>query len=120
MTPAWWMAGAAIASWIVAAQLPGIQADREIGFGMLGPLIGALATWIIVDRTYSSSRPERLTGLMIAAFIAKMLFFGGYVTVMLKVLALRPVAFVVSFTGYFIALHMAEAVCLRRLFQRGT
>ncbi len=118
MTPAWWMAGLSIASWLAATRLPGIEADREIGFGMLGPLLGALGTWILVDRTYAT-QPERLTGLMVAAFMAKMVFFGVYVTVMLKVLSLRPVEFVVSFTTYFIALHVAEAVCLRRLFVRG-
>ena len=30
-----------------------------------------------------------------------------------------PVPFVVSFTSYFIALHLAEALCLRRLFAEG-
>ena len=118
MTPAWWMAGLSIGTWLAATGLPGIEADREIGFGMLGPLVGALGTWILVDRTYAT-RPERLTGLMIAAFMAKMVFFGVYVTVMLRVVALRPVAFVVSFTTYFIALHVAEAVLLRRVFVRG-
>jgi hypothetical protein len=118
MTPAWWMAALSIATWLAAATFPGIEADREIAFGMLGPLAGALGTWILVERTYTT-RPERLTGLMIAAFMAKAVFFGVYVTVMLKALSLRPVAFVTSFTTYFIALHVAEAVCLRRLFQRG-
>ena len=118
MTPAWWMAGLSIASWFAATRLPGIDADREVAFGMLGPLLGALGTWMLVERNYTT-RPERLTGLMIAAFAAKMVFFGVYVAVMLKALSLRPVAFVVSFTSYFIALHVAEAICLRRLFQRG-
>jgi len=43
-------------------------------------------------------------------------FFGVYVTIMLRVLALRPLPFVVSFTTYFIALHLFEAFCLQRLF----
>jgi hypothetical protein len=34
----------------------------------------------------------------------------------LAVLALRPVPFVASFTSYFIALYMTEALCLRRLY----
>jgi hypothetical protein len=33
------------------------------------------------------------------------------------VVGLRPVPFVVSFTGYFIALHVTEAVFMRRLFK---
>jgi hypothetical protein len=43
-------------------------------------------------------------------------FFGAYVVVMLRVLALRPGPFVASFTSYFIALHMMEALFMRRLF----
>jgi hypothetical protein len=35
---------------------------------------------------------------------------------MLRVLDLRPLPFVVSFTTYFIALHLFEALCLQRLF----
>ena len=35
---------------------------------------------------------------------------------MLRVLALRPVPFVLSFTSYFIALHATEALFMRRLF----
>ena len=56
------------------------------------------------------SDPERLTSLMIAAFAGKMVFFGAYVAVMLKVLSLRPVPFVVSFTSSFIALYLMEAL----------
>ena len=33
---------------------------------------------------------------------------------------LEPLPFVISFTVYFIALHMFEALCLQRLFGRGT
>ena len=115
MKPAWWMIGAAVLSWLTVAAIPDVDSDREILFGMLAPLAGAVVTWVLVARTYPS-RPERLTSLMVAAFGAKLVFFGAYVTVMLKVLALRPLPFVISFTTYFIALHMFEALCLQRLF----
>ena len=49
--------------------------------------------------------------VMIAAFAVKMVFFGAYVAVMLRGSALRPMPFVVSFTGYFIALALVEALC---------
>jgi hypothetical protein len=82
---------------------------------MIAPLAGAVATWVLVVRTYAS-RPERLTPLMVAAFGGKLVFFGAYVTVMLGVLSLRPLPFVISFTTYFIVLHLFEALCLQRLF----
>jgi hypothetical protein len=45
-----------------------------------------------------------------------MFFFGGYVLLIVKSGWVRPVAFAVSFTGYFLALHIIEAFRLKRLF----
>jgi hypothetical protein len=115
MKPLWWMAGASIGSWAALAVAPGFASEREVLFGMLAPLLGAAATWLIVTRTYPS-RPELLTPLMVTAFAAKFVFFGVYATIALKVLALQPRPFVISFTAYFIALHLFEALCLQRLF----
>ncbi len=110
---------ASIASALAATRLLDIDADREIVLGMIGPLVAAVATWVLVERTFTGSHPERLTPRMIQAFAAKMVFFAAYVVVMLKVLPVRPIEFVVSFTSYFIALHVIEALCMRRLFARG-
>jgi hypothetical protein len=107
------MVGGSIASWLAVAAVPGVDTDREVLFGMLAPLAGAAATWLVVARTWPS-RPVLLTQRMMAAFAAKVVFFGVYVTVMLAVLALRPVPFVISFTAYFIGLLFFEAVCLQR------
>ena len=53
---------------------------------------------------------------MVTGLVVKMVFFGIYVAGMLKGAGLRPVPFVVSFAGFFIALHAMEAVFLRRVF----
>ena len=53
---------------------------------------------------------------MVTGLVVKMVFFGAYVAGMLKGAGLRPVPFVVSFAGFFIALHVMEAVFLRRVF----
>ena len=46
-----------------------------------------------------------------------MVFFGAYVAVVHQgACPSRPIPFVVSFTGSFIALHLIEALALRRLF----
>ena len=45
-----------------------------------------------------------------------MVFFGVYVVVMLRGVGVRPVPFVLSFAGFFIALHAMEALFLRQLF----
>jgi hypothetical protein len=109
------MAGCGLLSGLAVVALPGVDGDREVLLGMTGPLVSAIATWILVDRTYRSS-PARLTSLMVAGFAAKAIFFGAYVTAMLTALALRPVPFVISFTVYFIALYAVEAIAMQRLF----
>jgi hypothetical protein len=111
------MAAASVAAWLAAA-LIWRDAGPELLLGMAGPLVAAGATWMAAERTFRE-KPERLTGLMIAAFAAKLVFFGGYVAVVLSLPPVRPVPFVVSFTTYFIALHLTEALCLRRLFGQG-
>ncbi len=111
----WWMAAGALASSIAVAALPGVESDREVLLGMIAPLAAATGTAVLVVRTWAS-RPEALTPLMIAAFGAKLVFFGAYVTVVLKLLAVRPMPFVVSFTVYFIGLHLIEALWLQRFF----
>jgi hypothetical protein len=66
-----------------------------------------------------AAAPERVMGVMVTAFMAKMMFFGVYVAGMLRGLELRRTPFVVSFTVYFIALYAMEALFLKRLFDGG-
>jgi len=44
--------------------------------------------------------------------------FGAYVAVMIRVVALRPVPFIASFTGYLAGLYLMEALYLRHLFRQ--
>ena len=113
-----WMIGASTLTALAATALLGPTTRMAVLFGMLGPLAIAATTWVLVERTYRDS-PERLTSLMVAGFAGQMLFFAAYVTVMLRLLNLPPVPFVASFTSYFIALHLTEALHLRRLFAAG-
>jgi hypothetical protein len=119
MKPVAWMVAASLLSWLAVSALAGTATSVDVLLGMVGPLVVASATWVLAERTYRQD-PARLTALMIQAFAGKLVFFGAYVTVMLKVLSLRPVPFVVSFTTYFIALHLTEALWLRRLFAGGS
>ena len=116
MTPVAWMAGASIVSWLIASRAAGPEANPEVLYGMLAPLVVAVVSWIVIERTYRSN-PERLMRVMVEGLAVKAAFFGAYVAGMLRVIELRPVPFVVSFTSYFIALHVTEAMFLRRLFK---
>ena len=116
MNAAVWMAGATAAVWLLAAPFLDSRARTEMFFGMLGPVLVASASWVLTERTYRQ-RPAALTSVMIASFAFKVIFFGAYVAVMLRVLTLRPVPFVLSFAGSLAGLYLMEALYLRRLFR---
>jgi hypothetical protein len=91
----------------------------NVGLGIGGPLVAALATWGMISRTLRVS-PSQLTPRMFAALAVKMVFFGAFVALAIRGLGVRPVPFVVSFTVSFIALHGVEAILLRRALARLT
>ena len=117
MTPVWWMIGSAAGTCAIAALL--IPNGRyEVLLGMLGPLVSAVVTWVVTVHTHRTA-PASMTGVMVAGFAARMIFFGAYVAVALRLLTLSPVPFVISFTAYFIAMYAIEAVFLKRLLDPG-
>ena len=85
-----------------------------IALGALAPLAVTSGSWVLIKRTYLRS-PQRLTSLMMTSLAVKMLFFGGYVALMVGALKLQPIPFVASFTTAFIAGYAVEAFCLRQL-----
>ena len=116
MNPVVAMAGASTVSVLVVGALVDPRARLDILLGMLGPLLMATGSWVLVERTYRD-RPQALMSVMIAAFAFKLVFFGAYVALMIRVVALRPVPFIASFTGYLAGLYLMEALYLRRLFR---
>jgi hypothetical protein len=110
------MAAASIASVLVVGALVDPRARLAVLLGMLGPLAMASGSWVLAERTYRE-RPQALMSVMIAAFAFKLVFFGAYVAVMIRVVALRPVPFIASFTGYLAGLYLMEALYLRQLFK---
>jgi hypothetical protein len=116
MRPVLWAAGASVCFCLAATAL--VQPGPDLFLGMLAPAVVSVITSLMVERTYRRN-PTQVTPLMMAAFVGKMVIFGAYVAIALKVLSVRPVPFVISFTSCFIALHLTEALCLRRLFAEG-
>lgn len=115
MKPLGVMAAVSIVSWIGAAAFVDWKTSIEFLFGMLAPLVAASGTWLLTTWAYRE-HPEQLTGLMATSFILKMIFFAAYVAFMLRVMRLRPIPFVASFTGYFVGLYLMEALYMKRLF----
>lgn len=100
---------------VLSALALAMRFGREVWLGMLAPLVVVSVTWILSERVYKAN-PERLTSVMIGAFAGKLVFFGAYVGLVIGIIGVQPVPFAVSFTGYFIVLHLIEALWLKRLF----
>jgi hypothetical protein len=90
----------------------------EVLLGMLAPLVSAVASWLVIVRVHASA-PERLTNVLMTAFAIKAVLFGAYIVLALAVLDLRPQPFVAAFTSYYVALHIGEALLLKRLLAAG-
>lgn len=108
--------GSAASCAAIAVASPGLM--PELALGMAGPLTSAVASWHVMERTQAAA-PERLTGVLMAGFAVKAALFALYIIVMLGVLAMRPKPLVASFTGYYVALHIVEAILLRRRLSGG-
>ena len=98
----------------MSAAMFGAWFGREIWLGMLGPLTVVCATWVLTERVYRAN-PAGLTAVVITAFAGKLIFFGAYVALAIGVLDVQVPPFAASFTTYFVALHMVEALLLKRL-----
>jgi hypothetical protein len=109
------MIGVGLLSWAGVAAATGGRANPEVLYGMLGPLTVAVASWLVVQRVYATN-PVGVIGVLLAGMAIKLIFLATYTFVMLRVLDVRPIPFVASFTCYFIALHHIEALFMRRLF----
>ena len=96
----------------VAAVAP--EAAAPAFLGMAAPLAAGLATIQLVERTVRTD-VTRLTARMTAAFAAKVVFYAAYVSVAVWWLQAEPVPFTISFTVYFVTLHIAEALYFRTL-----
>ncbi|NQU28947.1 MAG: hypothetical protein HQ528_11710 [Candidatus Marinimicrobia bacterium] len=102
-------------SWgLVAGFIP--TAVFDIFWGMFGPWLVGLITLIIVKQAYDKD-PESVTALMMKSFLGKMIFYGVYITLLILFAALQKVQFIISFTVYFIVLHIIEALYFQAIFK---
>jgi len=87
--------------------------------GMAAPLAAGLATILLVEHV-TRTNIRLLTHRMTIAFVAKMVFYGLYVSLAIVVVGVDVLPFTISFTLYFAALHVTEALYFKTLFAHST
>ena len=99
------------------SRLAGLGAEKEIWFGMFGPTLASVISWIAIERQkYQNS--QQMLKCIIQAFVIKSVFFGAYIIVLVKTDQVSPGSFVSCFAFFYLALHMAEAIKLRETQRR--
>ena len=107
------LAAGCVLTWGAAAALAPDAAAAAF-LGMAAPLVVGLGTIRLVERTVRAD-VTRLTARMAAAFAVKLVFYAVYVSVVVGLLRVEPVPFTLSFTFYFVALQVSEALYFRTL-----
>ena len=102
----------------ILALLTGWPTALDLCMGMLGPMAATSVEWVMFERTHRRS-PERTTSVMLGAFFGKVVFFGVFIATLLATGMVRPVPFIASFVGFFVALQAIEAIGLYRLTAPG-
>lgn len=88
----------------------------EIFIGMAAPLLVSIFSIQLNKSTFSKS-PEKLTSTLIKSFIFKMIFFAIYLIMIITIYNFEPMAFIISFTSFFIVFYVIEALFLKNLIQ---
>jgi hypothetical protein len=83
--------------------------------GMAAPLIVGLGTILLVEQT-TRTDVHALTRRLVLAFVTKMVFYALYVAAAITLLGVDPLPFSVSFTLFFVGLHITEALYFKTLF----
>ena len=91
----------------------GLGAEREIWFGMLAPTLASVVAWTAIERLRRLN-PQKILKCLMLSFLIKFLFFGAYIIVVVKTTQVRPGFFVCCFAFFYLALHMTEALELRK------
>lgn len=115
MNALWWVVAIAIAAG-VGASVAGLEVSvmRAVWLGIAGPVVMAGTSWTLTTRTWARDKAALLP-VMLRAFGVKAMCVVAYVVMMVKVVDARPMPFLLSFIGTYMATHLAEAYCLRRL-----
>ena len=115
MNALWWVIAVAISAGVMVSLAgPGDGFVRAVWLGIAGPVVMAGASWTVTTRTWAADKASLLP-VMLRAFAVKALGVVAYVVVMVTVAEARPMPFFLSFIGTYLATHLAEAYCLRRL-----
>ena len=107
---------ACVGTWgLLSAALP--YYVKELFLGMVIPWSISLIS-IVKTRSVYNQHPEKLIKHMTKAMLIKMMSYGLLLIIIFNFISFNPLPFIISFTGYFFALHIIEAFTLWFIFKQ--
>jgi len=89
---------------------------KEIFLGMIAPLLMGVGSIFLISIANQKS-PENVNSVMVKLFIIKMILYALYLIYIFTFYSFNPMPFILSFVGYYITLHISEALFLKSIFK---
>ena len=88
----------------------------ELFLGWILPVLAGIVTLHFIGSA-AQKDPFLVTKILVKGFALKMVYYGATVLILFKLYSFEPIPFICSFSGFFLGLHVLEAVIIKRISQ---
>ncbi len=88
----------------------------ELFLGWILPVLAGTVTMYFIGSA-AQKDPFLLTKTLVKGFVLKMVYYGAIILTLFKLYSFEPIPFICSFSGFFLGLHVLEAVIIKRISQ---
>ena len=89
----------------------------ELIIGWLLPALSGIITMYFINMAFKISSIE-LTKTLMKGFLLKMIYYIFAIFLLHKIYSFKPIPFICSFSGFFIGLHILEAIIIKRFSEK--
>ena len=88
----------------------------ELFLGWILPVLAGTVTLYFIGSA-AQKDPFLVTKTIAKGFALKMVYYGATILTLFKLYAFEPIPFICRFSGFFLGLHVLEAVIIKRISQ---
>ena len=88
----------------------------ELFLGWILPVLAGTVTLYFIGSA-AQKDPFLVTKTLAKGFTLKMVYYGAAILTLFKLYSFEPIPFICSFSGFFLGLHVLEAVIIKRISQ---
>ena len=88
----------------------------ELFLGWILPVLAGTVTMYFIGSAVQKDS-FLVTKTLAKGFVLKMVYYGATILTIFKLYSFEPIPFICSFSGFFLGLHVLEAVIIKRISQ---